>query len=310
MSALGSGREFDLIRAVWSRLGERMAGDVGDDCAFVELGGVPVAITTDIAVEGTHFKLGWLTHYEVGWRAGAGGLSDLAAVAAKPEGIMVSLGVPAEWHDQFVVDVMDGVGAAAAAAGAKVWGGDVVRSERCTIDIVCVGTGTFVKRRGAQSGDALWVTGRLGGPQVALDALYAGHEPEVSARERLAHPVPRIREAEWLAERGARAMIDVSDGLVADAGHLAAASGVEIVIDAGAVPAHPSVAPVTSPTPLISGEEYELLVAMPPEFAGGEFEERFGIPLTRIGTLGAGAGVHVTSGGAPLSVPAGYRHFS
>jgi thiamine-monophosphate kinase len=319
---LGPGKEFDLIRSIWTRLGGRLTSEAGDDCAFVSLGGTPVAITSDIAVEGTHFRLGWLTHYEVGWRAAAGALSDLAAVAAIPAGVMVSVGSPEEWPDAFVVELMDGVGDAAGAVGAKVWGGDLVRSEKCVVDVVCVGMGEresgraggFVRRSGAEAGDTLWVTGRLGGPKVALDALYAGREPEASARERLVHPMPRIQEALWLHEHGAKAMIDISDGLADDAGHLAAASGVKLVIDADAVPAHRSVPPAlpSSRSPvLISGEEYEILVALPSTFdAHQAFESRFAIPLTRIGTVDRGAGVTLTRAGEPMPLPQGYRHFS
>lgn len=314
----GAGREFDLIRAVTTRLSERAVG-IGDDCALVELGGTPVAITTDMAVEGTHFRFGWLTRYEVGWRAAAGALSDLAAVAGTPAGVMVSLGVPEEWPDEFTVELMDGVGDAAALTGARVWGGDLVKSERCVVDVVCVGTGErgrrsaggFVRRSGAEVGDALWVTGRLGGPKLALDALYAGREPEVSARDRLARPIPRIEEARWLRDHGANAMIDVSDGLVADAGHLAAQSRVGVAIDADAVPAHPSVASSAASASLISGEEYELLVALPASFdSAGEFTSRFGLPLTRIGAVAAGEGVVVMRNGAVVDLPAGYLHFA
>lgn len=309
---LGAGREFDLIRSIWSRLGARLSGGAGDDCAFVDLGGTPVALTTDVAVEGTHFRLGWLTHYEVGWRAAAGALSDLAAVAASPEGAMVSLGIPEEWPDELAVALMDGVGDAVAAVGAKVWGGDLVRSERCVVDVVCIGmvaggADRFVSRSGAEAGDGLWVTGRLGGPLAALDALSAGREPEASARERLAHPMPRIQEAHWLRDHEAKAMIDISDGLAGDAGHLAAASRVELVIDADAVPGHPS----APSTPLVSGEEYELLIALPATFAAAtEFADRFGLPLTRIGVVEVGKGVVVTKNGVPVDVPAGYLHFA
>lgn len=314
-AALGPGREFDLIRSIWSRLGARLSGGAGDDCAFVDLGGTPVAITTDVAVEGTHFRFGWLTHYEVGWRAAAGALSDLAAVAASPEGVMVSLGIPEEWPDELAVELMDGVGDAAAAAGSKVWGGDLVRSERCVVDVVCIGMAAggaggadrFVSRSGAEAGDGLWVTGRLGGPLAALDALSVGREPEASARERLAHPIPRIQEAHWLRDHGATAMIDISDGLAGDAGHLAAASRVKLVMDADAVPGHPSAPSI----PLVSGEEYELLIALPAAFAAAtEFADRFGLPLTRIGVVEVGKGVVVTKDGAPVDVPAGYVHFA
>lgn len=315
-SVLGPGREFDLIRAIWSRLGDRIAGAPGDDCAFVAVEGRQLAVSSDIAIEGTHFQVGWLSHHEVGWRAAAAALSDLAAVAARPAGVLVSLGVPAEWPEECVVDVMDGVGAAAAAAGAAVLGGDVVCAPRCVIDVMCLGSGApFVRRTGAAAGDGLWVTGRLGGALMALEALNAGREPETTARERFARPVPRIAEAQWLRDHGAKAMIDVSDGLVADAGHIAAASGVGLVIEAQRVPAHPSVSsgPSAASAPLaclISGEEYELLVALPADFdAADGFMTHFDVPLTRVGTVRAGAGVMVERDGRPVELPQGWSHF-
>lgn len=306
---LGTGGEFDRIRAVWRRLGARMA-PAGDDCALVELDGVALALSTDLAIEGTHFRLGWLEPREVGWRATAAALSDLAAVAAEPAGVLVSLGIPTSWPEASVTDLMEGVGDAAEAVGATLWGGDLVASERVVLDLAVVGrVADPVRRRGARPGDVLWVTGRLGGPAAALAAWNAGEEPDRTARERFAAPRARVREAQWLQQRGARAMIDISDGLVADAGQLAAASSVAWVIEVDRVPVHPAAAPATA---LVSGEEYELLVALPsaaPADIGRAFQEAFGVPLTRIGAAHAGSGVRLVRDGAPVDVPAGFVHF-
>lgn len=307
-AALGAGREFDLIRAVWQRLGARMA-ESGNDCAVIDIDDVSLAISTDIAIEGTHFHVGWLTQYEIGWRAAAGSLSDLAAVAARPLGVMVSLGVSDEWPEELVVDVMDGVGAAADSVGAKVWGGDVVKSDKLVIDVVVVGSARpfgFLRRDGAGAGDELWVTGCLGGPLAALQALSKGEEPQATARERFAHPVPRVEPAAWLAEHGATAMIDVSDGLVGDAGHLAAASRVKLMLDADRVPAAGA-----AQDALVSGEEYELLAALPAGFADAdEFTKAFELPLTKIGFVQQGAGVEIRRAGRVVQPPKGWAHFT
>jgi thiamine-monophosphate kinase len=309
-AGLGSGAEFDRIRAVWERLGTRAAPS-GDDCAIVQIGSEQLAVSTDLAVEGTHFREEWLGHTELGWRVASAALSDLAAVAAVPAGVLASVGVPPGWDERAVADLMDGIGNAAHAVGAMVWGGDLVRSEQLVVDVTVVGiVARPVRRSGAKPGDALWVTGALGGPGAALAAWAAGHEPGVRARERFAHPVPRIAEARWLEAAGARAMIDLSDGLVADAGHLAAASGVACRIDREAVPIHAAAG--SEDDALVSGEEYELLVALPAPFGDAEaveFVEQFAVPFTRIGTVAPGHGVHVFAQGSPVDLPQGFRHF-
>jgi thiamine-monophosphate kinase len=292
-------------------LGQTALG-AGDDCAFVEIGGERLALSIDLSVEGTHFRLGWMTPEEVGWRATSAALSDLAAVAAEPLGLLVSLAVPPEWPAEHVSEIMEGVGAAASAAGASVWGGDLVRGRHAVVDVCVVGrlSQSPVRRSGAQAGDELWVTGRLGGPFAALAAWNANTEPDAAARERFVHPVPRLKEATWLRDHGARALIDLSDGLVPDAGHLAAASRVGWTIDVDAVPLHPAAeAPEVA---LASGEEYELLAALPPGVSDADsraFESRFGIPLTRIGRADQVEGVRLVRDGKRVWVPEPYRHF-
>jgi thiamine-monophosphate kinase len=157
------------------------------------------------------------------------------------------------------------------------------------------------------------VTGRRGGPRRALAAWLAGDEPAPAHRARFARPEARLEAGQWLAEHGAAAMIDVSDGLLADLGHIAAASGVQLVVDAAAVPRAPG---ATTEDALVGGEEYELAVAAPAALDAAAFVARFGIPLTRVGRVeGApdGAGrVRVEGNGAahPVELPAGHDHFS
>lgn len=307
---LGTGAEFDRIRDIWRRLGERAAPS-GDDCALVHIDGAALAIGTDLAVEDVHFRRGWLRPDEIGWRAGAAALSDLAAMAAEPRGVLVSLGVPGEWPEEFVTDLMAGIADAAQSVGATVWGGDLVRSEQIIIDVVVVGTAPRALRRsGARPGDGVWVTGQLGAPAAALEAWRRCMEPDWQARERFAHPVPRVREAAWLGDHGARALLDVSDGLVNDVQHLCAASAVRCSLDADRVPVHP--AADSAQQALVSGEEYELLVALPDTVAadlGREFETAFGLPLTRIGLIVSGAGLELLRQGQPVDLPVGFRHF-
>jgi thiamine-monophosphate kinase len=167
-----------------------------------------------------------------------------------------------------------------------------------------------VRRRGARPGDGVWVTGRLGGAGMALAALRAGRRLTPAVRRRFARPVPRIAAGRWLARHGAHAMIDLSDGLAADAGHLAAASGVRIEIALEDLPCWPGATPRAA---LVSGEEYELLVALPRQFdarLARAFRRATGVALTRIGRCTAGAGVRVTRGGRPVPTPAGFDHFA
>jgi thiamine-monophosphate kinase len=247
---------------------------------------------------------------ELGWRAGAAALSDLAAVAAEPLGVLVSLGLPGELPDTFASELMDGFGEVAESVGATVWGGDLVRSERVVVDVVVVGRASSpVLRSGAEDGDTLWVTGRLGAPATAIEVWEGGGSPNEVVRGRFAKPRPRVAEAQWLREAGAKALIDLSDGLVADAGQLSAASGVACVIESAHVPVHDG---ADEEAALLGGEEFELLVVMPAENRGDlgpDFERVFGLPLTGIGHVEIGSGVRVLKAGVPVQLNDGFRHF-
>jgi thiamine-monophosphate kinase len=164
-------------------------------------------------------------------------------------------------------------------------------------------------RSGAKPGDGVYVTGRLGGPWAALQDLQSGRQPTDSNRERFAHPVPRILESAWLEAKGATSAIDISDGLLADARHLASASGVMLTIDALAVP---RTSDVNASDALSSGEEYELLVAMPRSFGtpgARAFRRATGLQLTRIGRCEVGRGVRMTDNGKRITPPSGFDHF-
>ncbi len=162
-------------------------------------------------------------------------------------------------------------------------------------------------------GDHVYVTGVVGGPARALRAWLDGADPSPADRARFARPAPRIREALWLAAHGARAAINVSDGLVADVGHIAAASGVRIAIDLGLVPRTSGVTPIDAGR---SGEEYELAVIAPEGIDVSDFAAAFGIPLTDIGNVTESASARVPAGvetycdGKRVDPPGGYDHLS
>jgi thiamine-monophosphate kinase len=317
--SLGAGAEFDRIRAIAAALGSTASG-LGNDCAVLPPGFGEVVVSTDMSVEGVHFRSDWLSWQEIGWRAAASALSDLAAAGAEVVGLTASVGTPRDAPVDDLVDLMRGVGAAVAAVGGRVLGGDLSVAPAWVVDITVIGrTARPVGRTEARAGDTLWVTGSLGGSRAALLALQSGATPAAGARERFAHPVPRIAEARWLAAHGAHAMMDISDGLGGDAGHLAAASGVRLELELDQLPVHPDVVAIAlgrgEPLQAFAargGEDYELLVALPKTFDDVEarrFQQDTGTVLTRIGRVRRGAGVAASFAGVPASL-AGYDHFA
>lgn len=317
---LGPGVEFDRIRAILGRLQELLPDNtpLGDDCALVPLGATTLAVSIDASLEGVHFRTDWLDFKEIGFRAAGAALSDLAAEGALPVGLLVSLGLPP--HDtpgtDPAVDIMEGVAAMAGNVGAQVLGGDLTRADKYSIDVCVLGTAERpVRRAGAREGDALWVTGYLGGAALALERLHAGKKMDKPLRNRYACPEPRLDAGRWLGRQGATAMIDISDGLVADAQHLAAASEVGIEINLERIPCWENVDPMMAAS---SGEEFELLLTMPPTFgdaSASSFRAQTGVQLSRIGTCLRGAGgrrggVRLLDHNTSVPLPPGFDHFA
>jgi thiamine-monophosphate kinase len=315
--ALGPGAEFDRIRRIAELLGPQGVG-LGDDCGLIREGEEFFALSTDVSVEGVHFRPQWVRPDEVGWRATASALSDLAAEGAVPVGILSAVTLPAAAPEAHLLELMSGVGAAAKYAGALVLGGDLATGPGWSVAVTAVGrTRAPVTRGGAEPGDRLWVSGILGGARAAVEAWRRGEQPLPGARTRFAHPEPRIAAGRWLARHGAHAMIDLSDGLGGDAGHLAAASRVALELDLDAVPIAPEVTPEAerlgvSPQRFAAegGEDFELLVALPPRFnAADAFVRDCGISLTPVGTVGDGNGVRFLLAGQATMLK-GFNHFS
>jgi thiamine-monophosphate kinase len=308
---LAGGAEFDRIRAIAAALGTR-ARELGNDTALVRLGETTVALSADVSVEGVHFRREWLSLEEIGWRAAAAALSDLAATGAEVIGVLGALTIPAREPMSTFVALMQGVGAAVDSVGGKVLGGDLSRGDALALALTVIGTAARpVTRAGAVPGDLVWVTGELGGARAALTAFIAGREPDALARQRFARPEPRIAAGRWLAAHGAKAMLDVSDGLAGDAGHLAAASGVAIRIELEHVPCHAAVQAEADragePAAVFAakgGEDYELLVVLPP---GHPVDADF--PLRRVGEVRSGQGLTLELAGRPV-VLSGYEHFA
>jgi len=306
---MGAGAEFDAIRGLLVTWGAQAAG-IGDDAAVLAIpAGERLVVSTDASVENVHFRREWMTAEEIGGRAAAAALSDLAAMGATPRGLLLALNIPELWRPE-LEPLARGVGTVAASAGCPIIGGNVSAAGELSLTITVLGSVVQpLTRSGARDGDIIFVTGRLGGSGAALRALLAGEKPAVAHRARFVAPVPRLREARWLAEHGARAAIDISDGLVADASHLARASGVSLSLDERAVPC---VSGVSVEDALASGEEYELLVAVPPasDIRADEFEREFGLPLTAIGVVSAPGASAVTLRGSRAVGSRGHDHLS
>jgi thiamine-monophosphate kinase len=281
---MGPGGEFDLIRRLLATWGERATG-IGDDAAILDVPrGDSVVITVDTSIEEVHFRRAWITPREVGWRAATAAISDIAAMAAVPRALLLSVVAPLSRLDD-LEEIAAGIGDASAHAGAAIIGGNTARGGELSITCTVIGSvfgESALGRAGACAGERLYVTGRLGGPGRAVAAWSEGREPASAFRERFARPVARIDEARWLARHGATACIDLSDGMASDAGHLAAASGVGLEIDGQRLP---RLDQVTVEEAFTSGEEYELLVTSATELDVDDFVRRFGVPLTEIGAV-------------------------
>ena len=322
--------EFELLARLRERLpppGPRVRIGSGDDAAVTVPGGA-TATSIDALVEGVHFRRETASLNQIGRKALAAALSDLAAMGAEPGEAYVAVGVPTDLDEAGCLELIDGLIAIAAETGTTLAGGDVTRAPALTLAVTVVGHAPsaerLVSRGGAEPGDALVLTGELGGAAAGLLLLerpqLAASVPEQTAarlRRRQLDPTPRLAAGHALAAAGARAMIDLSDGLGGDAAHLAAASGVGIRIDAAALPLAAGVAEIAAaagrdPLELAAsgGEDYELLAALPPERAAtalqGSTAAGDEARLTQIGEVTDGVGVEIRLPGGGILAPAGF----
>ena len=307
-TAMGPGGEFDLIRRLVRGWGDRATG-IGDDAAVLRVpDGERLVATTDTAVDRVHFRREWCSPGEIGYRATVAAISDIAAMAATPLGVLVALAIPDEWLPS--IDALaEGIGDAAAASGTVIVGGNVTRADALTVTTTVLGHADQpLLRSGARVGQAVYVTGRFGGPAAAVASWSAGAAPNAEWRERYVKPVARLAEARWLAAHGATSAIDISDGLLADLEHVAHASGVALEIDLDRLPVFGGIALEQASR---GGDEYELAVTAPPGLDGDAFRSSFGIPLTAIGMVRDGdASVIATAAGGRVAPGGGWDHFS
>ncbi len=297
----------------------------GDDAAVLRpAAGEKVVLSVDLSIEGIHFRREWLTWKTIGYRATAAALSDLAAMAARPLGALVSVALPVELETAVYEQLAGGVTDALGRAEAVLLGGDTSRSTGgAVLDVTVVGAAAEpVTRSGARPGDQVWVTGRLGGAARAVFDRSSGLEPGPGARRRFERPDPRWREARWLAERGVpRAMIDLSDGLAGDAVHVARASGVGMRLRIDLLPLDESLEgwsdeALARRLAAGGGEDFELLFTAAAGRVDGvrtAFQQTFDLELTRVGEVREGDGVAwIDRAGEPVDppAPAGFDHFA
>lgn len=346
LSAIG---EFGLIERIRKGLGPPLSQTligIGDDAAiFVSSEGRLLIATTDLLIEGVHFIAEFTPPYALGCKAIAVNVSDIAAMGGIPKHALVSLALPPGISVQFVEELYRGLKKEAAAFEVDIIGGDTSSSSSGVVLAVAVlgevEPGSYLTRSGAKAGDTIWVTGRLGASAAGLAALQAGYRVQGAGvtgpgikglreeeREALseviqAHlfPIPRVLEGRAIAtKRLASAMIDVSDGLASDLGHICRESTVSAKVFRERLPLHPAVIVVgrlLGRDPLVyalqGGEDYELLFTSPrePPAIQEALAEEGLVPVTLVGEVVEGDGkcllVEPDGGIKPLT--GGYEHF-
>lgn len=311
--------EFGLIGQISSIVvstapGEDVLVGPGDDAAVMRVRKGHVVVSTDVMVEGRHFRRDWAEAVDVGHRAAAQNLSDINAMGGRAQWLTVGLAAPADLPAAWALDFTRGFAEECALVGAGLVGGDVSRADQVVISVTAIGACTIspVLRSGASPGDVVALCGRQGWAAGGLAVLGRGFRSPRVLVEAYRRPAPPYDAGPTAADAGATAMIDISDGLLAEAGHLAASSGVSLDIET---------ASFEIPEPLVAvgaaigadplqfilggGDDHALLATFP---AGNALPEGW----TRIGTVGeVASGDHptVTVDGAPYDGPTGWSHF-
>ncbi len=298
--------ESALIERFVRRIGPAPAGEIwsGDDTAVVRVRGGDLLFTTDVLVEGVDFDTSYATAPDIGWKATAVNVSDLAAMGGRPSHAVATLCLPAPTTIGFVDGIMDGMLEAAGEWAMQVVGGDISEAPQLALGMAVLGSAEVrVLRSGAGAGEALCVTGTLGGAAAGLNALRRGLPGREELKLRQLRPRARVEEGAALAAAGATAMIDLSDGLARDLARLLDVNGLGCEVDPKTVPVQSGLDEVTEDaiaTAIVGGEDFELLCTLAEDRVDQATRSlrELGRDLTRIGTTTDGA-AHI--GGESLS---------
>lgn len=307
MSDLSSLGEFGLIRALTDGLPDRpfLHCGPGDDCGVIGVNGRQVLLSCDAMVEGIHFRRDWASPEDIGWKAVAAALSDIAAMGGYAMSLLITLGCVPDTDAAYLKRVYAGIAAAAREYRVVVAGGDTVRMRAgLMLDVMVMGVmdAEYAPRfrSDARPGDVVAVTGHPGSSALGMAALERGDTAQALLIEKHLRPRPRLAAGAWLAkQRGVHAMIDLSDGLAQDMGHIATRSRVCIALESDRLPVSPEMrayAAVLGCPPeryaLSGGEDYELALTLSPgvaEAVCARFSKNFDIPIACIGQVRKGA---------------------
>ncbi|MCB2189457.1 MAG: thiamine-phosphate kinase [Deltaproteobacteria bacterium] len=325
--------EEEIIRLVASLTQDaspELAVGIGDDAAVMLLGGERVVVTTDLLVEGVHFDLTYFSAQDLGYKAMAANLSDLAAMGAVPRWGFLSMGLPPRPQREFVEGLLRGLSEAGAAQGLSLAGGDTVRSPKLVLNLCLMGLTGKAKpllRRGARVGDAVCVTGTLGGSAAGLTWLQQGGDPAdpgvAAACQAHLRPQARVAAGRALAETGkVHAMMDLSDGLASDLARLCRASQVGAIVNEPLLPLAPAAVEAAGRLEksaldwaLRGGEDFELMFACEPGevqlMAEMVADAEGGLATVRVGTITKGPGVFLkrADGSQEEITLQGFDHF-
>ncbi len=326
LSKIGEFGLIDAIRRATPKTRGVLLG-IGDDAAWVKCRDHSTLITSDLLIEGVHFDLNWTSFYSLGCKTLTVNLSDLAAMGGEPAYLTLSLGIPVDFTTDCIEEFYRGIRALASKTGVALVGGDTSSAKRFFISATLIGHAPSgaVKRSGAQVGDDLYVTGTLGDSSLGLALLRKKKKGQNKAAgiayliSRHNVPTARLKAGAILArEKLARAMIDISDGLLQDLGHLCKASGIGAAIWREALPLSRPYRDYAEPKgalyALTGGEDYELLFSLRRKDRTRleKIQGDLGVPVTRIGTcVPSREGIKVIDQeGKPLPIPiTGYDHF-
>ncbi|MCQ0004826.1 thiamine-phosphate kinase [Actinomadura madurae] len=303
MGTIGELGEFGLIGLLTRRLpqGPQVLLGPGDDAAVIAAPDGRVVATTDLLVEGRHFRRDWSGPYDIGRKAAAQNLADVVAMGARPTALLVGFAAPPGTGAAWAGRLYDGLADECRAAGASVAGGDVAGAPEITLAVTALGDlggAAPLTRSGARPGDVVALRGRLGFASAGLALLGAGEDvpEELLAAHR--RPEPPYAAGDEARAHGATALLDVSDGLVQDLGHIADASGVRIDIDSAAVPVPEILGPDGLRHVLTGGEDHAFAATFPPSALPASW--------TRIGDVVEGAACGWTAASRP---PGAWDHF-